>query len=104
METKSNFAPSAEPLWKSIIVKSKLPQELSCLHELSRNIWWVWNYEATELFEEIDKDLWAQVEKNPILLLERVSYQRLNELAKNVDFVTRLNGVYAKFKPGNYPL
>ena len=68
------------------------------MHELSRNIWWVWNYEATELFEEIDKDLWAQVEKNPILLLERVSYQRLNELAKNVDFVTRLNGVYAKFK------
>ena len=85
-------------MWKSIIVKSKLPAELACLHEISRNIWWVWNYEATELFNEIDSELWNQVEKNPILLLERVSYTRLNELAKDVDFVTRLNGIYAKFK------
>lgn len=98
MEIKTNFAPSAEPLWKSIIVKSKLPAELACLHEISRNIWWVWNYEATELFNEIDTDLWHQVEKNPILLLERVSYSRLNELAKDVEFVSRLNGIYAKFK------
>ncbi len=98
MDIKQNFAPSAEPMWKSIIVKSKLPKELACLHELSRNIWWVWNYEATELFNEIDTELWHHVEKNPILLLERVSYTRLNELAKNVDFVTRLNGIYAKFQ------
>ncbi len=98
MDIKTNFAPSAEPMWKSIIVKSKLPAELSCLHEISRNIWWVWNYEATELFNEIDTELWHQVEKNPILLLERVSYTRLNELAKDVEFVTRLNGIYAKFK------
>ena len=98
MENKTNFAPSTEPLWKSIIVKSKLPEELSCLHELSRNIWWVWNYEATELFEDIDAELWASVEKNPILLLERVSYSRLSELAKNANFVARLNGVYSKFK------
>ncbi|MBQ3634923.1 MAG: alpha-glucan family phosphorylase [Bacteroidales bacterium] len=98
MENKRNFAPSAEPLWKSIIVKSKLPEELSCLHELSRNIWWVWNYEAIELFEDIDSELWASVEKNPILLLERVSYTRLSELAKNANFVARLNGVYSKFK------
>lgn len=98
MEIKTNFTPSSEPLWKSIIVKSKLPQELSCLHELSRNIWWVWNYEATELFEDIDSELWMQVEKNPILLLERVSYTRLNELAKNSSFVSRLQSVYAKFK------
>ena len=98
MANNSKFTPSAEPLWKSIIVKSKLPEELSCLHELSRNIWWVWNYEATELFETIDSELWASVEKNPILLLERVSYSRLCELAKDGNFVARLNGVYSKFK------
>lgn len=98
MENNTKFTPSAKPLWKSIIVKSKLPQELSCLHELSRNIWWVWNYDATELFSEIDPELWEAVEKNPILLLERVSYIRLNELAKDGNFVSRLNGLYSKFK------
>ncbi len=98
MEIKNNFAPSAEPLWKSIIVKSKLPEELATLHELSRNIWWSWNYEVTDLFDEIDHDLWESVEKNPILLLERVPYTRLNELAKDSVFVGKLNKIYAKFK------
>lgn len=98
MEIKKNFAPSAEPLWKSIIVKSKLPAELSCLHEISRNLWWCWNYEAIELFESIDLELWEEVEKSPILLLEKVPYARLKELAKNSSFVAKLNGIYNKFQ------
>lgn len=98
MDNKKNFSPSAEPLWKSIIVKSKLPKEISCLHEISRNLWWCWNYEAIELFESIDSELWESVEKNPILLLEKVSYARLSELANDPHFVANLNGIYAKFK------
>lgn len=98
MDNKKNFSPSAEPLWKSIIVKSKLPKEISCLHEISRNLWWCWNYEAIELFESIDSELWESVEKNPILLLEKVSYARLSELANDPHFVATLNGIYAKFK------
>jgi len=98
MENKRIFTPSTEPLWKSIIVKSKLPKELACLHEISRNLWWCWNYEAIELFESIDLDLWEKVEKNPILLLERVSYARLSELASDSHFVGRLNAIYTKFK------
>lgn len=98
MESKKNFAPSAEPQWKSIVVKSRLPKELNCLHEISRNLWWCWNYEAIELFESIDLDLWEEVEKNPIRLLEKVSYARLSELANNANFVAKLNGIYSKFK------
>ncbi len=98
MDIKKNFTPSADPLWKSIIVKSKLPEEINCLHELSRNLWWCWNYEAIELFEEIDPELWESVEKSPILLLEKVSYARLKELAENDEFVGKLNKIYAKFK------
>ena len=98
MENRKNFAPSAEPQWKSIVVKSRLPKELCCLHEISRNLWWCWNYEAIELFESIDLELWEEVEKNPIRLLEKVSYARLNELAGNSNFVAKLNGIYSKFK------
>ena len=98
MENRKNFSPSAEPQWKSIVVKSRLPKELSCLHEITRNLWWCWNYEAIELFESIDLDLWEEVEKNPIRLLEKVSYARLSELAGNANFVAKLNGIYSKFK------
>lgn len=98
MENVKNFTPSAEPMWKSIIVKSQLPNELKALHEISRNLWWVWNYEAVELFETIDEKLWEEVEKNPILLLERVPFSRLNELAHDANFVGKLNALYIKFQ------
>ena len=83
MDIKTNFAPSAEPMWKSIIVKSKLPAELACLHEISRNIWWVWNYEATELFNEIDSHnvvfLYLRFEQKGVLRIVRT---RVNEESK----------------------
>ena len=40
------------PNWKDVNVKSHIPVELEKLSELARNIWWSWNYEATELFKE----------------------------------------------------
>lgn len=88
---------SAAPMWKTIVVKSKLPKELQCLHELSRNLWWSWNYEAIELFESIDPVLWEEMEKSPILLLEKVPYARLNELVDDKVFVDKLKSIYAKF-------
>ncbi len=98
MDMTKAFTPSSDPLWKSIIVKSKLPEEIACLHDLSRNLWWCWNYEAIELFEQVDPELWESVEKSPILLLEKVSYARLKALAEDSMFVAKLNKVFKKFK------
>ena len=39
------------PNWKDVNVKSHIPAELEKLSELAHNIWWAWNYEATELFK-----------------------------------------------------
>ena len=41
------------PNWKDVNVKSHIPVELEKLSELARNIWWSWNYEATELFKDL---------------------------------------------------
>lgn len=43
------------PNWKEVTVKSRVPAELEKLSELARNIWWAWNYEATELFRDLDR-------------------------------------------------
>ena len=40
------------PNWKEVTVKSRIPAELEKLSEISRNIWWAWNFEATELKTE----------------------------------------------------
>ena len=86
------------PNWKDVNVKSHIPAELEKLSELSRNIWWSWNYEATELFRDLDPVLWKEVGQNPVLLLERMSYAKLEALAADKVILRRLDAVYSKFR------
>lgn len=86
------------PNWKDVNVKSHIPAELEKLSELSRNIWWSWNYEATELFRDLDPVLWKEVGQNPVLLLERMSYAKLEALAADKVILRRMDAVYSKFR------
>lgn len=84
--------------WREMTVKSRIPEELKKLEEIARNIWWVWNYEATDLFADLDQELWERADRNPVVLLERLSYERLEEIAADKVLVKRMNEVYAKFR------
>ncbi|MGN0309237.1 MAG: glycosyltransferase family 1 protein [Bacteroides sp.] len=86
------------PNWKDVNVRSRVPAELEKLSELARNIWWSWNYEATELFRDLDPVLWKEVGQNPVLLLERMSYAKLEELANDKVILRRMEDVYSKFR------
>ena len=86
------------PNWKEVTVKSRIPAELEKLSEISRNIWWEWNFEATELFRDLDPELWKECGQNPVLLLERMSYEKLEALAKDKVILRRMNDVYTKFR------
>jgi starch phosphorylase len=96
MKIKANYA--NEPIWKESSVRSKMPKELKILDEIAHNVWWVWNYEATDLFSSIDKKLWSATEGNPVLLLQRLSYKRLEEIGKDESLMKTINAVYAKFQ------
>lgn len=85
------------PNWKEITVKSRVPEELQKLEILARNIWWVWNYEATELFRDLDPTLWKEAGQNPVVLLEKLSYEKMESLAKDKIIVKRMNDVFEKF-------
>ena len=86
------------PNWKEVTVKSRIPVELERLSEIARNIWWAWNFEATELFRDLDPELWKECGQNPVLLLERMSYEKLEALAKDKVILRRMNEVYTKFR------
>lgn len=86
------------PNWRSISVKFHVPEELQCLMEISRNLWWVWNYEAVELFMEMNPRLWEKVGGNPVLFLQKLTAAEYSALLQNADFMKRMNEVYAKFK------
>lgn len=82
-----------QPVWKKLFVESDIPEKLAPLKELSRNLWWVWNNEARELFQMIDAEMFEECEHNPILLLEMVSYQRFLELENDDKFILKMNAV-----------
>ncbi|MFT3737498.1 MAG: alpha-glucan family phosphorylase [Breznakibacter sp.] len=96
MRIKVKPQPSNLPVWKKIIVKSKLPERIKALQEVAHNLWWTWNYQATDLFERVDPHLWESTGKNPVQLLEKVSFDRLETLSNDESFVAELNTVYQK--------
>jgi len=85
------------PSWKSVMVNRHLPVELSGLETLCKNLWWCWNESAKELFESIDKELWRSSYYNPMAILDKVSIKRFNELAKNREFLEKLDKVMREF-------
>ena len=87
-----------EPVWRSLTVSAKLPKELQALEELSKNLWWVWNSEGKNLFRDLDHDLWREVGENPVMLLQRISSSRLNEVKKDENMMARIKKVHADFK------
>jgi phosphorylase/glycogen(starch) synthase len=86
------------PQWKKIIVQSKLPARLDKLRELTMNLWWSWDTEAQELFESIDPEIWYDVQHNPFLFFECVSYKKYLSLEKDKEFLHKLDSIYHRFQ------
>ena len=95
---KIKVSNSNAPAWKEVNVKSHIPAELACLSEMARNIWWSWTPEAREMFKSLNPTLWKECGLNPVLLLERLSYETLEELAKDEAVLARIKSVYKMFR------
>ena len=87
-----------QPSWKVVTVKSNIPAELSKLSELAHNMWWAWNHSARSLFRSLDEKLFDECGGNPVLLLERLSFEKMEKLAKDKAVLNKMNEVYAEFR------
>ena len=96
MKIKADYANA--PQWKELIVRSSLPEELKCLDEIAHNLWWVWNYEARDLFRDLDPELYHDVKHNPVMLLERLSLPRKEAIVKDKVLMKRIKEVYKLFR------
>lgn len=86
------------PVWNELTVKSRIPEELNKLTEIAHNIWWSWDSEAVILFRDLDPVLWKEVGLNPVALLERMSFEKLEALANDKVIIKRMNDIYARFR------
>ena len=96
MKIKADY--SNAPVWKELSIKSRLPEELKCLDELAHNMWWAWNYEARNMWKSLDEVLYEKVGHNPVMLLERLSYDRKEEIVKDKALMKKVKDVYAMFR------
>lgn len=96
MKIKANNANS--PIWQDVYSHSMLPEALQPLHEIATNLWWVWNHEGAKLFGKLDKDLWVSTEGNPVLLLQSLSYKRIEEIQADKVLMAEIQEVYASFR------
>ncbi len=87
-----------QAVWKEANVHANLPENLNKLQELAYNLWWVWNHDAKELFRGIDIDEWHRAQSNPIVLLNILSYDKMQELSENKTFMKKLDKVYDDFR------
>jgi len=85
------------PNWKTFSVQPHYTGKLEELDNLSKNIWWSWNYEAVELFKYIKKDKTISDCIDPISMLKTVSHKRFEKLEKDVTFIKMFEKVMSDF-------
>jgi starch phosphorylase len=94
----AEIAPVAAPTIRTFQVFPDIPEALKPLAELARNLWWVWNPDAVELFRRLDRKLWSDVYHNPVKLLGVVPQTRLEEAAKDDGYRAHVARVYSAFR------
>ncbi len=75
----------------------RLPKEIQRLEELAYNFYFTWHPEVRDLFIAIDRQLWKQVNHNPVKFLLVVPQQKLEEKARDNSFLKQYNDVLHQF-------
>jgi phosphorylase/glycogen(starch) synthase len=88
---------SQKPNWKKVLVRPVLPEKLQKLEILAKNLWWSWNYCAQDLFEQIGGNLWIELKKNPVSMLENITQAQFDTLLANNEFMELYEKVASKF-------
>lgn len=78
-------------------VIAALPESLQPLRALASNLWWTWNHAARNLFIRISKEK-SLTKLNPIELINSLSTQEINLLAKDKGFLAQLDVITKSFE------
>ena len=76
---------------------SELASLRSGLHRLARNLWWTWNQDAQDLFQELSPRSWQNLYHNPVAILREVSDYELKVHLMEPAFRKRVLDVLGEF-------
>ncbi len=76
---------------------AELDQLVAELHKLSRNLWWCWDQQAQDLFQELSPRGWQNLYHNPVAILREVSDYELRVHLQEADFERHTRAVLHDF-------
>src|SRR5512147_2336046 len=68
------------------------------LNRVARNLWWTWNQEAQEIFQELSPRGWQNLYHNAVAILHEVSEYELRVRLQDPDFCQRVCEVLRTFE------
>ncbi|ODA30063.1 alpha-glucan family phosphorylase [Planctopirus hydrillae] len=66
------------------------------LYALARNYWWCWQPDVTSIFRDLDAAKWRELDHNPVLLLESLTEDQLEQRARESVLHSRVNYAYRR--------
>ncbi|NMA67023.1 MAG: glycosyltransferase family 1 protein [Clostridiaceae bacterium] len=80
-----------------IKVTTVIPERISGLETISKNLWWSWNNEVIDLFRKIDLSLWEKLNHNPVRFLQEVSIKKLEDKLSDAEFLKHYDYIIEEF-------
>ena len=74
---------------KKPLTGAELQALVAGLNKLSRNLWWTWDQEAQDLFQELSPRGWQNLYHNAAAILHEVSEYELRVRLQDADFEQR---------------
>lgn len=82
---------------KTPLTKEELNELVAGLHKMARNLWWTWDQQAQEVFQELSPRGWQNMYHNAVAILHEVSDYELRARLQDGDFAERVKSVLKKF-------
>ena len=88
----------AWPSAKKVDADNQLQTTVAGLNRLARNLWWTWNQEAQDVFEELSPRAWRNLYHNAVAVLRELSEEELRVRLLDEEFNGRVQAVLRQFK------
>jgi starch phosphorylase len=83
---------------KKPLTGAELDELIAGLNKLSRNLWWCWNQEAQDLFQQLSPRGWQNLFHNAVAVLREVSEYELRVHLQEPGFADRVRAVLKEFE------
>src|SRR5512140_1118366 len=83
---------------KKPLTSEQLRELTGALNRVARNLWWTWNQEAQEVFQELSPRGWQNLYHNAVAILHEVSDYELRVRLQDPDFCQRVAEVLRAFE------